>query len=238
MIRSLPLIRSSFSSRSSILSKSLSSASSSLPSPPPSSSRSSPSESHRRSRDRRRRFAVDRPRTFSSSSEKGKGKDLREAVERLGGGGGQADGGGTDSADAPDSSADSAPSNPHLDRLATAGASFLGTVSDTWGELVASGRAQDINKKIGGRAGGDGPNYADDDEAADAYESYKGSRDIMVIDPQEHLNAWERMERRLRDAPIIQGEHVKPWIYILVGVDTTNIHEDRLSAVHLLLIGG
>jgi import inner membrane translocase subunit TIM44 len=26
----------------------------------------------------------------------------------------------------------------------------------------------------------------------------------MVIDPEEHLSAWERMERRLRDAPIIQ----------------------------------
>ena len=27
----------------------------------------------------------------------------------------------------------------------------------------------------------------------------------MLIDPEEHLSAWERMEKRLRDAPIIQG---------------------------------
>lgn len=47
------------------------------------------------------------------------------------------------------------------------------------------------------------PNYSNDDAAADKYENYKGSRDIMVIDPTEHLTAWERMERRLRDAPII-----------------------------------
>ena len=73
--------------------------------------------------------------------------------------------------------------------------------------MVASGRAKDINKKIGDPSSDDGaPNFEDDDEAADKYEKYKGSKDIMVIDPEEHLSAWERMERRLRDAPIIQGE--------------------------------
>lgn len=61
---------------------------------------------------------------------------------------------------------------------------------------------------------GSKPNYANDDEAADKYEAYKGSKDIMVIDPAEHLSAWERMERRLRDAPIIQGE----WSDVLVSL--------------------
>lgn len=81
------------------------------------------------------------------------------------------------------------------------GESFLNTLSQTWDDLIASGQAKDINKKIGGE---DGANYANDDEAADKYEEYKGSRDIMLIDPEEHLTAWERMERRLKDAPIIQ----------------------------------
>lgn len=81
------------------------------------------------------------------------------------------------------------------------------SISETWQDLVASGKARDINKKIGTpTAGGDGdPNYGNDDEAADKYEEYKGSKDVMLIDPEEHLTAWERMERRLRDAPIIQG---------------------------------
>ncbi len=86
------------------------------------------------------------------------------------------------------------------------GTSFLQTVSQTWDDLIASGQAKDINKKIGNAApySSEGvPDYRNDDAAADKYESYKGNRDIMVIDPQEHLSAWERMERRLRDAPII-----------------------------------
>ena len=73
--------------------------------------------------------------------------------------------------------------------------------------MITSGQAKEINKKIGTptpTSSSDGtPNYSNDDAAADKYETYKGSRDIMVIDPTEHLTAWERMERRLRDAPII-----------------------------------
>ena len=97
-------------------------------------------------------------------------------------------------------------SNQYLEKLTSMGASFLDTVSQTWDELIASGQAKDINKKIGNAAPSPSegaPDYSNDDAAADKYESYKGNRDIMVIDPQEHLSAWERMERRLRDAPII-----------------------------------
>jgi len=95
--------------------------------------------------------------------------------------------------------------DPRLERLTSMGNSFLDTVSRTWDDLVASGRPKDINKKIGTpSADGTDANYADDDEAADKYEEYKGSKDIMLIDPEDHLSAWERMERRLRDAPIIQ----------------------------------
>lgn len=98
-----------------------------------------------------------------------------------------------------ESKSDEAESNPHLEQISTVASSFLDSLSQTWDELIASGQAKDINKKIGT------PNYSNDDAAADKYEEYKGSKDIMVIDPEEHLSAWERMERRLRDAPIIQG---------------------------------
>jgi len=125
---------------------------------------------------------------------------LRESIERLKG-----ENKDENARKGDESSADDAP-NPHVEKLTAMGASFLDVISATWQELVASGQAKDINKKIGTPANevsGD-PNYADDDEAANKYEEYKGSRDVMVIDPKEHLSAWERMERRLRDAPIIQ----------------------------------
>lgn len=139
----------------------------------------------------------------SKSEGKTKKKDLRESIERMKG-----EGGGSKNADA-NNEQGGGEGSPHVERLASVGASFLSALSDTWEELLASGRAGDINKKIGtpkSKGGDSKPNYADDDEAADKYEKWKGSSAIMVIDPEEHLSAWERMERRLRDAPIIQGE--------------------------------
>ncbi|KAL7465919.1 hypothetical protein ACHAXS_006223 [Conticribra weissflogii] len=135
-----------------------------------------------------------------------KKKDLRESIERLksqdkGSSEGRKDDDGANTEEF-------ASSNPYVEKFSGMATSFLDNLSKTWHELVASGRARDINKKIGspGEGLGDGkPNYANDDEAADKYEEYKGSKDIMVIDPEEHLSASERMMRRLKDAPIIQG---------------------------------
>lgn len=139
------------------------------------------------------------------SEKKNKKKDLRESINRLkNDGNNETD----DNNDGKTTSNDeSTNNNPHVEKFMSMGTSFLDTLSQTWDELIASGQAKDINKKIGTAAteGGDGkPHYEDDNEAADRYEEYKGSKDIMVIDPEEHLSAWERMERRLRDAPIIQ----------------------------------
>jgi len=137
-------------------------------------------------------------RTFSDNSDDGKKKkDLRETIEKLKG----------DKSDTSDESTsadtNSDANKEHLDKFASMASSFVDTISETWNELVASGQAKDINKKIGTPSDGEQPNYANDDEAADKYEEYKGSKDIMLIDPEEHLSAWERMEKRLRDAPII-----------------------------------
>ncbi|KAL3780852.1 hypothetical protein ACHAW5_002785 [Stephanodiscus triporus] len=141
----------------------------------------------------------------SSTETSTKKKDLRESIERLKNESRDNSRGG-DSTNSDDIT-NSINNNPYLEKLTSIGTSFLQTVSQTWDELVASGQAKDINKKIGTAppsSSSDGaPNYSDDDAAADKYENYKGNRDIMVIDPQEHLSAWERMERRLRDAPII-----------------------------------
>lgn len=135
-----------------------------------------------------RRFSTDKPE---------KKKDLRESIEKL------------KSEDASSKSKEDGVEtemDPRLERLSNIAASFIDTLSQTWQDLVSAGAPKDINKKIGTPiVNDDSPNYGNDDEAADKYEEYKGSKDIMVINPEEHLSAWERMERRLKDAPIIQG---------------------------------
>jgi len=69
---------------------------------------------------------------------------------------------------------------------------FKEEVGHTWQQLIKSGERKSINKKIHPveTAGGDAP--------------YTGPVDIMVIDESEHLTAWERMQKRLTKAPIIQ----------------------------------
>lgn len=64
----------------------------------------------------------------------------------------------------------------------------------TWQELVNAGKPKSINKKI------------HPTETEEGNQEYTGPVDIMVIDESEHLTAWERMQRRLTEAPIIQGE--------------------------------
>mmetsp|Transcript_15198 Transcript_15198/g.42238 ORF Transcript_15198/g.42238 Transcript_15198/m.42238 type:complete len:417 (+) Transcript_15198:127-1377(+) len=66
-------------------------------------------------------------------------------------------------------------------------------VSKTWGELLRSGERKDINKKIG-----------HPQDTVEGEEEYTGPVSIMVIDESENLTAWERMQKRLTDAPVIQ----------------------------------
>ncbi|KAL3791379.1 hypothetical protein ACHAWO_005003 [Cyclotella atomus] len=135
-------------------------------------------------------------RTFSTESgTTEKKKDLRESIEKL-----KSDNTKELKEEEPETEVD-----PRLERLSSMTTSFIDSLSRTWQDLISAGAPKDINKKIGRPVVDTGsPNYGNDDEAADKYEEYKGSKDIMLIDPQEHLSAWERMERRLKDAPIIQ----------------------------------
>ena len=65
-------------------------------------------------------------------------------------------------------------------------------VSLTWQELVNAGKPKSVNKKI------------HPTETEEGNKEYTGPVEIMVIDESEHLTAWERMQRRLAEAPIIQ----------------------------------
>ena len=69
-------------------------------------------------------------------------------------------------------------------------------VGKTWEELLRSGERKDINKKIGRPQ-----------DTVDGDEEYTGPVSIMVIDESENLTAWERMQKRLTEAPVIQGKY-------------------------------
>ena len=126
------------------------------------------------------------------------GDSLRDAVNRAKA---------KDGEEIPDDSAASGDdsTNELLHKARDTASSFFDAVSQTWSELLDSGKPRSINKRIHEpvRDLADGEVPEDDDAAADKYE---GSTAIMVIDEEEHLTAWERMQRRLSDAPIIQGE--------------------------------
>lgn len=71
--------------------------------------------------------------------------------------------------------------------------SFSSEVGKAWEDLVKAGERKDINKKL-----------KRPEATAEGEKEYTGPVAIMVIDESEHLTAWERMQRRLTEAPIIQ----------------------------------
>ncbi|KAI2490473.1 Tim44 [Fragilaria crotonensis] len=100
---------------------------------------------------------------------------------------------GPTSSDTSSSSANNIDTNAFFRRAADAWATFRSEISVAWQELVSAGQSKDINKKIRPAA------------TAEGDQDYTGTVEIMVIDESENLSAWERMQRRLTEAPIIQG---------------------------------
>lgn len=98
-----------------------------------------------------------------------------------------------------DSSSSSSSSDETLHKLSSAYSSFTTSLSETWHELLHSNQPQDVNKKLTPSKSGN--KFEDDNEAADKYE---GTTAIMIIDEEENLNAYERIQRRLSEAPLIQ----------------------------------
>ncbi len=82
-----------------------------------------------------------------------------------------------------------------LRKAADVWSTFSEEVGKAWNELLKSGERKDINKKL-----------IHPEDTTEGEAPYTGSVQIMVIDESEHLTAWERMQRRLTDAPIISGE--------------------------------
>jgi Tim44-like domain len=72
---------------------------------------------------------------------------------------------------------------------------FRSEVSLAWKGLLEAGQRQSINKKI----------TVLHPHATDGAPEYTGPLDLVAIDPSENLTAWERMQKRLSDTPIIAG---------------------------------
>jgi import inner membrane translocase subunit TIM44 len=119
-------------------------------------------------------------------SKKEAGESLRDTINRMkNSSGGEAD---------KKSSGDSAAYNDFLSKAADTWATWSEEVGKTWNELLVSGDRKDINKKL----------LKHPEATKEGEKEYTGPAEIMIIDPSENLSAWERMQKRLTDAPIIQ----------------------------------
>jgi hypothetical protein len=118
-------------------------------------------------------------------SKKEEGESLRDTINRMKKGSG---------GDSDKKSSGDAAYNEYLSKAADTWASLSEEVGKTWTELLASGNRKDINKKI----------LKHPEATKEGEKEYTGPVEIMIIDPSENLSAWERMQKRLTDAPIIQ----------------------------------
>lgn len=84
--------------------------------------------------------------------------------------------------------------NDFLSKAADTWAAWSEEVGKTWNELLVSGNRKDINKKL----------LKHPEATAEGEKEYTGPVEIMIIDPSENLTSWERMQKRLTDAPIIR----------------------------------
>jgi hypothetical protein len=120
-----------------------------------------------------------------NESKKEPGESLRDTIDRMK----QSSGGEADKKSSGDANV-----NNFLSKAADTWASFSEEVGKTLTELLASGQRKDINKKI----------LKHPEATAEGEREYTGPVEIMIIDPSDNLSAWERMQKRLTDAPIIQ----------------------------------
>jgi mitochondrial import inner membrane translocase subunit TIM44 len=147
---------------------------------------------------------VQLPRSLATASApKTDGPSLKETIERLKHDPTKKEEGEAADASSSDKTADSSSSSTSagtsfdlqsvMSRAADAWDALKGEVQTGWNEIVASSERKSINKKLipTETAGGDVP--------------YTGPVNIMIIDPSENLTAWERMQKRLTEAPIIQS---------------------------------
>eukprot|EP00815_Leptocylindrus_aporus_P008022 CAMPEP_0116074200 /NCGR_PEP_ID=MMETSP0322-20121206/15785_1 /TAXON_ID=163516 /ORGANISM="Leptocylindrus danicus var. apora, Strain B651" /LENGTH=403 /DNA_ID=CAMNT_0003563797 /DNA_START=91 /DNA_END=1302 /DNA_ORIENTATION=- len=139
-------------------------------------------------------------RRFSSSSkreETEQDEDTKESVEdtihRLAG----------DQASRKESSSSSYSTNANAAVAVGYLKGFVKAVGETWDELMDSGKPKSINKSIRSPDGSGGNSTKESKDAGDDAPAYDGPSSLMIVD--EELPAWEKLQRRIAEAPIIKG---------------------------------
>eukprot|EP00816_Leptocylindrus_hargravesii_P006987 CAMPEP_0196820544 /NCGR_PEP_ID=MMETSP1362-20130617/75795_1 /TAXON_ID=163516 /ORGANISM="Leptocylindrus danicus, Strain CCMP1856" /LENGTH=373 /DNA_ID=CAMNT_0042199475 /DNA_START=144 /DNA_END=1262 /DNA_ORIENTATION=- len=80
--------------------------------------------------------------------------------------------------------------------------SFTTAVAETWQELLDSNKGRSINKSVKGSGSKSKGSSGSSDDSAEATD-YDGPAALMIVD--EDLGAWEKMRKRLAEAPVIKG---------------------------------
>lgn len=123
-----------------------------------------------------------------ANKNKDKGETLEETIKRL-----NSEAKNNDSSK---SESESNSSNDAINDISYKAKQFLlnfkDGLSETWDELLKSGEAKGIHNRV-------------KESTRKKKEVYKGPAELIVIDENENLGAWEKMQRRLADAPIIQS---------------------------------
>mmetsp|Transcript_26315 Transcript_26315/g.36930 ORF Transcript_26315/g.36930 Transcript_26315/m.36930 type:complete len:412 (+) Transcript_26315:177-1412(+) len=115
-------------------------------------------------------------------------KSLRDSVNRIQ----------EDSNDTNHNKKDSSQENDIFYKIDTLLDTWSSSIGSTWQELVKAGQPKDINKKLHVL-------HPTEDKDLDSQPPhyYEGSVELMVIDESQNLTAWERMQRRLQESPVI-----------------------------------
>jgi len=93
-------------------------------------------------------------------------------------------------------------SNETLNNAGEYWSTFSTEVSKTWQELLDSGKPSSINKKLRSESDAPSTSTSDDTDSDSATPAYDGPSSLMLVD--EKLGTWEKMQKRLSEAPIIQ----------------------------------
>lgn len=117
-----------------------------------------------------------------------KGESFEDTINRLAG----------------DQASEKQRSNEHVEKLSSMFSTFASAVGETWQELLESGKGKSINKSIR-PSETDGSKKADSSGATDDKfeQNYDGPSALMIVD--EDLGAWEKLQKRIAEAPIIKG---------------------------------
>ena len=134
----------------------------------------------------------DAPRTNDETSKENSQtkttSDLRDSVNRMK----SKDGNNEESEKIQDESSSNSTFS-YMDNISEQISVFTEEVGKTWQELIGSNKPKGINKKI-------------IKNPTEPIEDYEGPTDLMMIDESEHMSTFEKMQRRLSEAPIIQSK--------------------------------